>query len=107
VQSQSLARRLTAEGLGTGLLLAAILGSGIMGERLSGDTAALALFCNSTATGAFLIVLIGAMGPVSGRISIRLSRSPSCCGVRLSGTLRSPISSCRLPAPCWGLGRCI
>jgi len=81
VQSQSLARRLTAEGLGTGLLLAAILGSGIMGERLSGGNAALALFCNSTATGAILIVLIGAMGAVSGRISIRLSRSPSCCGV--------------------------
>ena len=66
MQSQSLARRLTAEGLGTGLLLAAILGSGIMGERLSGGNAALALFCNSTATGAILIVLIGAMGPVSG-----------------------------------------
>ena len=66
VQSQSLARRLTAEGLGTGLLLAAILGSGIMGERLSGGNAALALFGNSTATGAILIVLIGAMGPVSG-----------------------------------------
>lgn len=66
MQSQSLARRLTAEGLGTGLLLAAIVGSGIMGERLSGGNAALALFCNSTATGAILIVLIGAMGPVSG-----------------------------------------
>ena len=64
--SQSLARRLTAEGLGTGLLLAAIVGSGIMGERLSGGISALALFCNSTATGAMLIVLIGAMGPVSG-----------------------------------------
>ena len=62
MQSQSLARRLTAEGLGTGLLLAAIVGSGIMGERLSGGNAALALFCNSTATGAILIVLIGAMG---------------------------------------------
>jgi len=61
-----------------------------MGERLSGGNAALALFGNSTSTGAILIVLIGAMGPVSGRISIRLSRSPSCCGVRLSGTLRSP-----------------
>jgi glycerol uptake facilitator-like aquaporin len=66
VPSQSLARRLTAEGLGTGLLLAAIVGSGIMGERLSGGISALALFCNSTATGAMLIVLIGAMGPVSG-----------------------------------------
>jgi hypothetical protein len=51
VQSQSLARRLTAEGLGTGLLLAAIVGSGIMGERLSGGNAALALFCNSTDRG--------------------------------------------------------
>jgi glycerol uptake facilitator-like aquaporin len=66
VPSQSLARRLTAEGLGTGLLLAAIVGSGIMGEQLSGGNSALALFCNSTATGAMLIVLIGAMGPVSG-----------------------------------------
>ena len=53
--SQSLSRRLTAEGLGTGLLLAAIVGSGIMGEQLSGGNSALALFCNSTATGAMLI----------------------------------------------------
>ena len=107
MQSQSLARRLTAEGLGTGLLLAAIVGSGIMGERLSGGNAALALFCNSTATGAILIVLIGAMGPVSGAHFNPLVTLAFRCGVRLSGTLRSPISSCRLPAPCWGLGRCI
>jgi glycerol uptake facilitator-like aquaporin len=66
VQQASLARRLTAEGLGTSLLLAAIVGSGIMAEQLSGGNTALALLCNSTATGAMLIVLIAMFGPVSG-----------------------------------------
>lgn len=62
----SLARRLMAEGLGTAMLLAAVVGSGIMGERLSQGNNALALLANSLATGAALIALILALGPISG-----------------------------------------
>ena len=54
----SLSRRLTAEALGTALLLAIVVGSGIMAERLSGDLTALALLANAIATGAGLIALI-------------------------------------------------
>ena len=59
-------RPLFAEFLGTGFLLAVIVGSGIMGERLGGANAALVLFVNSTATGAGLVALILAFAPVSG-----------------------------------------
>jgi glycerol uptake facilitator-like aquaporin len=59
-------RRLAAEGAGTALLLAAVVGSGIMGERLAGGHAALALLANSLATGAALIALILAFAPLSG-----------------------------------------
>lgn len=62
----SLARRAVAEGLGTALLLAAIVGSGIMGERLAGGNVAIALLANTVATGAALIALILTFGPVSG-----------------------------------------
>ena len=62
----SLERRLVAEGLGTALLLAVVIGSGIMGERLSGGNAALALLGNTLATGAALVVLIEIFGPISG-----------------------------------------
>ncbi|MGE5624062.1 MAG: aquaporin [Bacillota bacterium] len=58
--------KLFAEFLGTGFLLAVIVGSGIMGERLAGGNAALVLFVNSTATGAGLVALILAFAPVSG-----------------------------------------
>ena len=59
-------RRLTAEALGTAFLLAAVVGSGIMAERLSGGNIALALLCNTLATGAALVVLISIFGPLSG-----------------------------------------
>lgn len=62
----SMARRLVAEALGTALLLAIVIGSGIMGERLSGGNVALALLGNTLATGAGLVVLITLFGPVSG-----------------------------------------
>jgi glycerol uptake facilitator-like aquaporin len=58
--------RLVAEFLGTGFLLAAVVGSGIMGERLSGGNAAIALLANTIATGAALVALILALGPISG-----------------------------------------
>ena len=61
-----LSRRLLAEALGTGLLLAAVAGSGIMAERLAGGNLAIALLGNSIPTGAILVVLILIFGPVSG-----------------------------------------
>lgn len=61
-----LVRRLTAEALGTALLLAVVLGSGIMGERLSGGNVAVALMGNTLATGAGLVVLITVFGRISG-----------------------------------------
>lgn len=61
-----LSRRLAAEGLGTALLLAIVIGSGIMGERLAGGNVAIALLGNAAATGAGLIVLVQMFGPVSG-----------------------------------------
>jgi glycerol uptake facilitator-like aquaporin len=60
------ARRLAAEALGTTLLLAVVIGSGIMGERLAGGNAAIALLGNTLATGAGLVVLISIFGPISG-----------------------------------------
>ena len=60
------ARKLLAEALGTALLLAIVIGSGIMGERLAGGNTAIALLGNTLATGAGLIVLITIFGPVSG-----------------------------------------
>lgn len=62
----TLARRLSAEGLGTALLLATVIGSGIMGERLAGGNVAIALLANSIATGTVLYVLILVFGPISG-----------------------------------------
>jgi glycerol uptake facilitator-like aquaporin len=62
----SLARRAFAEWLGTAFLLAAVVGSGIMAERLAGGNTGLALLCNTIATGAILVVLILMLGPVSG-----------------------------------------
>ncbi len=59
-------RRLAAEALGTALLVATVVGSGIMAERLAGGDAALALLCNTLATGAILVVLITIFAPISG-----------------------------------------
>ena len=61
-----LRRRIAAEALGTGLLVAAVVGSGIMGERLAGGNDAVALLANTVATGAILVVLVLVLGPVSG-----------------------------------------
>ena len=61
-----LPRRLLAEGLGTMLLLAVVIGSGIMAQRLAGGDAALALLANALATVAGLYVLIEVFGPISG-----------------------------------------
>jgi glycerol uptake facilitator-like aquaporin len=66
LEAFSLSRRLTAEALGTALLLAVVIGSGIMGERLAGGNVAIALLGNTIATGAGLVVLISIFGPISG-----------------------------------------
>lgn len=63
---RSLSTRALSEGLGTALLLATIVGSGIMAAALSGGNSAVALLANSVATGAMLIVLITMFGPISG-----------------------------------------
>jgi len=60
------ARKITAEAIGTMLLLAAVVGSGIMGERLSGGNAAIALLANTVSTGATLAAIILAFGGISG-----------------------------------------
>jgi glycerol uptake facilitator-like aquaporin len=62
----NLPRRLAAEFLGTALLLAVVIGSGIMGERLAGGNMAVALLGNTLSTGAALVVLITIFGPLSG-----------------------------------------
>lgn len=62
----TLARRLVAEGLGTAMLLAVVVGSGIMAERLAGGNAAIALLANTIATGAGLVALILMFGTISG-----------------------------------------
>src|SRR5205814_7588047 len=59
-------RRIVAEGLGTAFLLMAVVGSGIMAERLAGGNLAVALLGNTLATGAALVVLIAIFGPISG-----------------------------------------
>ena len=62
----SLSRRLAAEFLGTAFLVAAVVGSGVMGERLANGNVALALLANTIATGAALIAIILTFGPISG-----------------------------------------
>src|SRR3982750_269241 len=64
--SVTLSRRAVAEGVGTALLLATVVGSGIMGERLAGGNMAIALLANTLATGAALVALILTFGPISG-----------------------------------------
>jgi glycerol uptake facilitator-like aquaporin len=62
----TLARPLLAEAIGTGILVATVIGSGIMAERLAGGNGAVALLCNTIPTGAILVVLVSILGPVSG-----------------------------------------
>lgn len=65
MESYDLGRRIAAEALGTAILVATVVGSGIMAETLTKDVA-LALLCNTLATGAILVVLITVLGPISG-----------------------------------------
>lgn len=66
MMSADMPRRITAEAIGTAMLLAAIVGSGIMADRLSGGNGAIALLANTVATAAALVALILTFGPISG-----------------------------------------
>jgi glycerol uptake facilitator-like aquaporin len=66
MEAFGLSRRLVAEALGTAFLVAGVVGSGIMAARLSGGNNALALLCNTIATGAILVVIITIFAPISG-----------------------------------------
>ena len=83
----SLAQRAFAELLGTAFLLAAVVGSGIMAQKLAGGNGALALLCNTLPTGAILAVLILIFGPSPARILIRRSASPSRCAANCLGRI--------------------
>ena len=89
----SLSRRLAAEALGTALLLAVVVGSGIMGQSLAGGNDAIALLGNTLATGAALVVLITVFGPISGAhfnpvvtlvMAARRELSPGAAGLYLA-----------------------
>jgi glycerol uptake facilitator-like aquaporin len=66
IKPHPLARRLFAEALGTAILVATVIGSGIMAERLAGGNQAVALLGNTIPTGAILVVIITVLGPISG-----------------------------------------
>jgi glycerol uptake facilitator-like aquaporin len=79
--------RLVAEGLGTAFLLAVVIGSGIMGERLAGGNIAIALLANSLATGGGMVVLILIFGPISGAhfnpaVTVARAASNTFAGIR-------------------------
>src|SRR5439155_848380 len=86
-QHFTLARRVTAESVGTALLLAAVVGSGMMGERLAGGNVAVALLANTLATGAALVALILTFGPISGAhfnpaVTLARAASDTFAGIR-------------------------
>ena len=90
--TMNLQRRLAAEGVGTALLLAAVVGSGIMGERLAGGNVAIALLANTIATGSTLVALILTFGPISGAhfnpaVTIADADGTTLLGLGASGSL--------------------
>ena len=83
-------QKVLAEALGTALLLPIVIGSGVMGERLSGGNAAIALLANALATAGGLYVLIELIGPISGaHLNPAVSLVMAACGA-LSGRLLAP-----------------
>jgi glycerol uptake facilitator-like aquaporin len=109
-----LTRRLAAELLGTGFLVATVIGSGIMGERLAGGNVAIALLANTIATGAGLAALILAFGPISGAHfnpvvtlsdalegGIQWAETPGYIGAQILGAIGGAVAAhwmFRLPA---------
>src|SRR5208283_3098826 len=96
--SATLQRRIVAEFLGTALLLAAVVGSGIMGERLAGGNVAIALLANTIATGAALAALIFTFGPISGA---HLNPAVTLADAVERGVSWS-VAACYVPAQCAG-----
>jgi len=104
MKSFDLSRRLAAEALGTGILVATVVGSGIMAETLTRD-AALALLCNALPTGAILVVLISVLGPISGAhfnpaVTLVLPAGANCRRTRPRSTFWFR-SSEAWPGRCW------
>jgi len=94
----SLPRRLFAEWLGTAFLLATVVGSGIMAEKLAGGNGAIALLCNTLPTGAILVVLILVFGPLSGA-----HLNPAVTAAfALRGTLTWPMAATYIAAQVFG-----
>ena len=88
----SLSQRAFAEWLGTAFLLAAVVGSGIMAQKLAGGNNALALLCNTLPTGAILAVLILTFAPISGAhfnpaVTIARSLSDTFAGIAPTGVV--------------------
>jgi glycerol uptake facilitator-like aquaporin len=94
----TLSRRIVSEFIGTGFLVAAVVGSGIMGERLSGGNVAMALLANTIATGAALVALILAFGSISGAHFNPAVTIVDALDRRISWT----VAACYIPAQCIG-----
>ena len=94
----TLPRRIVSEFIGTGFLVAAVVGSGIMGERLAGGNVAIALLANTIATGAALAALILTFGPISGA---HLNPAVTIADAIESGVSWT-VAACYVPAQCAG-----
>ena len=111
----ALVRKLAAEAFGTAFLLATVIGSGIMGERLAGGNEALALLGNTFPTGAMLVVLITMLGPISGAhfnpavtlaFGIRPQDVPLFVAAQAVGAICALAAATALaPRPATGIGR--
>jgi glycerol uptake facilitator-like aquaporin len=96
--THTLLRRIVSEFLGTGFLVAAVVGSGIMGERLAAGNVAIALLANSIATGAALFALILTFGPISGG-----HFNPAVTLVdAIERGISWSVAACYIPAQCAG-----
>jgi glycerol uptake facilitator-like aquaporin len=94
----TLSRRIVSEFVGTGFLVAAVIGSGIMGERLAGGNVAIALLANTIATGAALLALILAFGPIC---DAHLNPAVTLVHAIERG-VSWPVAACYVPAQCGG-----
>ena len=92
----SSARSYAAEALGTAILLATVVGSGIMGETLSGGNVAVALLGNTIPTGAILVVLITILEPVSGAHVNPVVSLAMCITRRMPWKQLAPLTICQV-----------
>jgi glycerol uptake facilitator-like aquaporin len=96
MQESSLARCLAAEALGTAVLLATVVGSGIMAEQLAGGNTAIALLGNTIPTGAILVVLITILGPISGAHFNPAVSLAMCLSGRMPWPSLAPFIACQV-----------